>query len=239
MSVFVIWFIWVAGSALEGTILARGIQTRMFAKYPFFYFHTLALCIVQIPSFAAYEWYPSAYAKVYWYIQFLTMVTGCGVIAEIIRHVLAHPGMATIRRTAWALICAMIFGFLAAYFLTMHKPRSGINGTIERDFRTSQALLLFGILLVILHYGLPVGRNIRGMFVGYGLYITCSLMTLALMLYGGISSHSAWNLAQPLSCIAELGIWAITLWTYNPNIILEPLPRAGVQYAPLRFLPKR
>jgi hypothetical protein len=222
----------LAGLALEGLILGRGIQARLFLKYPFFYFHVLVLFVVQFPIFAVYFWYPAAYPRVYWFCQFLTMVTGCGVIVEIIRRALAHPGMTAIRRTASALLALMIGGFITAYFLAVGLARSGANGTIERDFRTSQALLLVGILLVVFHYGLPVGRNIRGMFVGYGLYITCSLITLALMLYGRMPSRSGWNFVQPLSCIAELTIWAITLWTYNPNIILEPLPQAEVQYAP-------
>jgi hypothetical protein len=229
----------ISGFALEGTILARGMMARLFPKYPFFYFHVLVIFVEQFLAFAIYIWYLPVYPRFYWYGQFLTMVTACSVIVEIIRHALAQPGMVMLRRTAWALLSILIVGIITAYFRAMHMQDIGVTDRLERDSRAAQALLLFGILFVVFYYGLPVGRNIRGMFVGYGLYITSSLITLALMLYGGVSSRSDWNFVQPLACIAELTVWAITLWTYNPNIILEPLPRAGVQYAALRFLPKR
>jgi len=44
-----------------------------------------------------------------------------------------------------------------------------IKVAVEKDFLTVQAVFFLGILGVIFYYGLPLGRNIKGIILGYGL----------------------------------------------------------------------
>ena len=64
---------------------------------------------------------------------------------------------------------------------------------IERDVRTVQAIFLFMILAVISYYRIPIGKNLKGMISGYGLYIVTSLFTLAIRAYAGPRFNSSWN----------------------------------------------
>jgi hypothetical protein len=56
-------------------------------------------------------------------------------------------------------------------------------------------------------------------------------VVLAIQLYEQPAYRLGWATVQPASYLVALTIWAITLWTYNPNIILESLPPAEVEYA--------
>src|ERR1700734_635078 len=106
----------ISGFALEGTILARGWIARLLFRYPFFYFHMLVIFVEQFLAFAIYIWYRPIYPRFYWYGQFITLVTACGVVVEIIWHALAQPGMVMLRRTAWGLFLMFSRGITIAYF---------------------------------------------------------------------------------------------------------------------------
>ena len=94
----------------------------------------------------------------------------------------------------------------------------------ERDLRCVQALFIFGLLAVIFYYAIPIGRNMKGMVMGYGLYIFSSLVSLAVRAYAGPSFTKIWSVAQPLSFDATLVIWLVALWSYCPN----PVPDSNI-----------
>jgi hypothetical protein len=224
--------LWGAGFLLEAVILFRGLVGRHYSRYPLFYFYILSCFAVEFPTAAFYFREPASYARWYWRSQFLTMVTGCGIFIEVLRQILGHPEVKAFRRAAWLFLLASIAVFAVGYFRVVGVVHMRIvNQRLERDFRLGQALLLVSILGVILYCGFPIGRNLKGMVLGYGLYVGTSLVVLAVQLYRQPTFSVGWATVQPASYVVALGIWAITLWTYNPNIILEPFPRAEVEYA--------
>lgn len=223
---------WAVGALLEAVILIRGLLGRNVLRYPLFYLYMLSCFAVEFPIAIAYFWEPPAYPRWYWRANFLTMLTGCGIFIEVLRYSLAHPRLKTIRRGAMAFLVASICAFGVAYIRTHAIVHMRIvNQRLERDFRLGQALLLVGILAVIVYWGFPVGRNLKGMLLGYGLFVGTSLVVLAIQLYEQPAYRLGWATVQPASYLVALTIWAITLWTYNPNIILESLPPAEVEYA--------
>ena len=46
-----------------------------------------------------------------------------------------------------------------------------------------QALVFITILGVVFHYGITIGRNLKAILMGYGLYIGVSVLMLALRSY--------------------------------------------------------
>jgi hypothetical protein len=102
--------IWLAGILVEFVILARAIQCKMFGKYSIFYSYVASVLGVSVFLYAAPQ---PLYNALYWPVDFVTMVLGCGVIVEISRHVFAQH-ISLDRFARWTAIT--IFGAMFLVF---------------------------------------------------------------------------------------------------------------------------
>jgi hypothetical protein len=216
---------WVSG-ALELALLLRSVRIGTLRVYPFFFAYlasTLTGVAVPVISIVA----PRSYPEWYWPIQFLTLTFGCGIIFEILNHVLRfYPGPQKLA-AALAIIAFCGATFLGVFFSIMSTgwAVTEVMVVLERDLRTVQALLLVGILLLISYYGIPVGKNMRGMISGYGIYVGTSLFALAAGAYAGTRLEKIWIFAPVAAFITSLAVWLTALWTYHP----DPIPGDSIQ----------
>ncbi|HEX4001897.1 MAG TPA: hypothetical protein VHX36_04570 [Candidatus Acidoferrales bacterium] len=238
--------VWQLSLALRAIILIRGFSTKALRKFPYFYVYILSAVLGDL--FVYWTWKSAsqnkleAYQHSYWIAQFLTLLIGCGIVLEIFKHILApYPG-------ADKFATAVVLGSFAAIFCVaiiyqlVAPGGSAVQGTtfvLERDVRTVQAVFLFGILAVISYYRIPIGRNLKGMISGYGIYIVTSLFTLAARAYAGPRFNSTWNVIQPFSFDLSLVIWAVALWSYQPNPAPDPAVPLEEDYEALARKTKR
>lgn len=208
-----------AGIILEILILVRALQNRLLGKYPYFYSYaasvlvgTLLLSTVRVIS-------PTFYPSCYWSVQFVTLLFGYGILLEIIQHTLSpYPGAERFARLTGVALLAGILCFALVYSrLEPGSPHGQIVVEFERDLRTVQTLLLFSLLGVISYYGIPIGRNMKGMILGYGLYVGTSLVSLAVRAYAETWLALVWVFAQSISFAFSLSIWLIAFWSFAPN----------------------
>jgi hypothetical protein len=217
------------GNALQLLILYRAFRARTLRTYAVFYAYitsslisSFALSIV-LNDFGLHS---RTYATWYWPIQFATLILGCGIVLEILRHVLSsYPGA-----ERFAMISGVV-AFGGAFCLALMSSSvmltwsaAGAMVELERNLRTVQAIVLFGILAVISYYRIPVGRNMKGMVLGYGIYVGTSLFALAVRAYAGIWLQNVWVFAQPISFMISLSVWLVMLWSYHPN----PVPESNI-----------
>ncbi|HVH72046.1 MAG TPA: hypothetical protein VNB49_13160 [Candidatus Dormibacteraeota bacterium] len=166
---------------------------------------------------------PKYYARFYWYVEFVGVMLGCGVVWEIYRRALAHfPGAAQMARNVLLFILLMVLSKAlvdtwngAAWWATTAVE-------LERNLRAVQAAVLIGFLMIAAFYRIPLGQNLWGMLLGYGLLISSSVIILAFRILLGASFQTAWRYLQPLSYLTVLYIWCTTLWSYK----IAPLPKA-------------
>jgi hypothetical protein len=222
LSAIICW----GGIALLALVVFRAISSRSFSKYPFFYVYSSAVLLTTILLRS-----PALYDKWYWATQFITLVIGYGILLEILNHVLApYPGAEKFARTSGLVAVGVIFCFALVFPLIMPQWSAGTSIEFERDLRTVQAIFICGLLAVISYYGITIGRNMKGMIVGYGLYIVTSLVTLAMRSYAGTPFDEIWKVAQPLSYDVSLVIWMVALWSYQPNPVPDPSIRLEADY---------
>jgi len=216
--------VWWAGILLETVILVQAIRGKFIANYPLFYAYIATVLAGSVSLYFGSVVLPLWYSKAYWNVQIITLAVGCGVILEIIRQVLApHPGPARFARWAAAILFGTIFAvfFLHSFFMREWMPATN-SADLERDLRMAQALALFVIVFLIFYYRIAIGRNMKGMVVGFGLYVAVSLISLTLRLFVGIQFSPAWRVIQTTSYLTALFIWAVALWSYEPNPVVEP-----------------
>jgi len=222
------WPIEYAGIAVQVLLLLRSAWSHLLTKYYFFYTYIVSVILGSALLMTLLLRMPALYAKGYWAVQFVTLVAGYGILLEIMNHVLTpYPGAERFARTAgvFAFFVIFLFAMIAPFIKSQWAPVVVIE--FERDLRSVQSLFLCVLLGVIFYYGIPIGRNMKGMILGYGLYIVTSLMTLAVRAYAGPSFSAAWKVIQPFSFDVSLVIWLVALWSYcanpepDPNIPLE------------------
>jgi hypothetical protein len=212
------WLIMGLGLLLEFFLLIRSLQARLIRQYYFFYIYVASVIFFTAAMLLANWTGPSMYGRWYWPLQLATSITGYGILLEILKHVLApYPGAERFARfTGMAAFGAILSFALLAPLLTPGWS-SGSVIEFERNLRSVQAVFICCLLAVIFYYGIGMGRNMKGMIVGYGLYILTSLVSLAVRAYAGRSFDQIWDVIQPLSFDISLIMWLIALWSYCPN----------------------
>ena len=211
--------LWWIGNATEAFILARSVKGKLYRKYPAFYFYLSTVLFVELLRFATYTLQPSLHRVLYWYTEYVAATVGYLVILEIYRDALkSSPGAARIARTF------LLFVLAAVILKVMMNALSGpawspaaTSAELERNLRTVQLLLLFGIVGLLAYYRIPTSRNLKGITFGYSFYVFACVMSLAFGSLPDYALRPAWRLVQPIAFLAALFIWGGTLWSYQPS----------------------
>src|SRR6267378_8437708 len=219
--------IWCSGIALELLLLVRGLQGKLFGRYPVFYAYVFFVWIQSLLRFSIYHLRPQLYLPVYWITEYLAILIGCAVVFEIFRVGLAaYPGTARMARNLLAFLFVMaVTKGLVGTWNDPHWWSATTTIEFERALRTVQSLAIIALVVLFLFYSIPFGRNLRGVLLGYGLFIGESIIWLTLRASGGEKFRQFWSYVHPASYFVVLGIWAVHLWSYVPN----PEPRRAVR----------
>jgi hypothetical protein len=228
-------FVWWAGIFLEAAILLRAIRCRIFAKYAYFYTYVSCILLVDLTRFFIFKYEAPAFRNWYWSTEFLSVAIGYGVILEILRQALAHyRGPARFgSRILWASFFAVLayVAFKSATVTNWSAPATGAE--LERDLRAVQAFVLAGILILISHYRIEIGKNLKGMIVGYGAFIACSVLNLAVQAYADPPVRQFSRGVQSYSFFIPLFVWVITLWSFHPVPAVQRNERLESDYETL------
>jgi hypothetical protein len=213
------------GLLLEALILLRGFLQKSWSRHPFFYSYIAASLIGSVPVNVSYLIHSSSYPVWYWSVQVTTLFLGCGIVLEVFNHVLApYSGASKFARLVISAGFGTIFCFAIVYSLLVLRRSPAIaEFQLERDLRTLQAIFLGAIIVLISYYRIEIGKSIRGLLLGYVLYIVVSLASMALRSYSG-RPFNAWMFIPPLSYDVCLAVWLAALWSYHP----DPVPRSGI-----------
>ena len=214
--------IWWSGIALEIALLVRGLRGQLVRRLPIFYAY---IAFVALQEFARLlvQSNKRIYWDVYWLTEFLGLAMGSLIVFEIYRVSLrAFPGAARMARNA------LTFVFLTAVAKALANVwASGgwrLDSTafeVERALRTVQAAAILALVALFLVYSIPFGRNLRGILLGYGLFIGQRVICLTFMPPQG---HHFWFYAYSACYLVALSLWLGHLWSYQP----VPQTAAGV-----------
>jgi len=218
--------IWWSGILLETLLLVRGFRGKLLGRYPVFYTYIFFVYSQSLIRFSFYHSRPQLYPPIYWVTEYLGVFIGCGVVFEIYRVGLsAYPGTARMARNLLAFV--FVLAFTRVLVETWNDPHwwsMATNLELEGVLRTVQAVGLGALVLLFLSYSIPFGRNLRGVLLGYGLFIGESVIWLTFASSGGNRFRDIWFYLHPASYFVVLGVWAMHLWSHAPN----PEPKRAV-----------
>src|SRR5277367_1928691 len=163
----------IAGISLESVILFRAIRAKMISTYPMFYMYVACVLGTEISRLIVYRHYSMLYDNLWWGTEFLSLLVGYFVIFDIFEKGLeAYEGIKRIARVVGLVVLAGIVMFTAIQLVARNHLAPGLTSLeVERNLRFAELILLGGILLLVAHYRILLGRNLKGIILGYGLYV--------------------------------------------------------------------
>jgi hypothetical protein len=209
--------IWGIGFAMEALILVRGLKTGLAFRYPIFYAYLLFVVAQSPIRFVANHWYyTTLYTPVFWGTEFTGLALGCLVVFEIFRVALAdYPGTAKIARAILSFL--FLLAIIKAATVLWGDPHIALNATplqIERALRTVQAVAVAALVSAFAFYAVPFGRNLRGILLGYGIFIGERVICLTFIPDIG---RGFWFYAYSGSYIVAVSLWLMYLW--SPHVL--------------------
>jgi len=205
---------------LECLLLVRGFQNKMLSRYPIFYTYIAVVLVETIVLTPLYFFRSqSQYEFLYWIALFFAVIVGSLIVLEIYRIALrGYPGTSRMARNALFFIFALATAKALVYNAdgTLAWLRH-VPAELERHLRIVQAFAIVAIVAVLLIYIIPINRNLKGILLGYSLFVGCSVVDLSLLSYFGKSFDRIWLIVQPFSYCFFLLIWVVALWSAAPE----------------------
>lgn len=206
--------VWWSGIALEALLLYRGVRGKLRARYPVFYAYILFVAAQSLLRFSIHEWWGGLYPAVYWSTEALGLLLGCWVVFEVYRVALAaYPGTARMARNALSFLLAMA---VAKAIVAVWENRLWTADMsmlqAELALRTFQAVSIAALVSLFLFYAIPFGKNLRGILIGYSVFILGSVICLNFVRPSG---HDFWFYAYSSWYLVVLLVWVAHLWAYE------------------------
>lgn len=233
--------LWLTALTLQSSLLLRAFQKHFLKPYRFFYSYLGWAFISSLSLLPFYYLSPKTYAYAYWGSEGVSLIVGCVVVWEAYKVGLArYPGTARMARNVlpFLFILTITRIFVKAWNSPNWIPAKTTLET-ELDLRTVQLALLAGLVVLFASYAIPLGRNLKGIVYGYGLFVLTSVIHLALREYLGDGFERPWEYIQPICYLLVLAVWCTTLWSYAP--LPEPTtdPHLEADYQSLIAASKR
>ncbi len=225
--------IWVSCLAIEIVLFVRLLRAKLAGRFPAFFFYITFVLTSDVIS-AAIVNNRNVYEHAYWITEFLGVVIGCGVVFEIYRVGLSSfPGTARMARNV--LVGVFAVAVVKGLVTVAGDPSWWSQATarsVELPLRTVQATAIAALMATFLFYAVPFGKNLRGIVLGYGLFVCASVVSLSLSATG-IVIPDRWAYLLPASYLLALGVWVTHLYSYEKSPVSDEEPRLEQEYQKL------
>jgi hypothetical protein len=228
MHIVATYGLWAVGIGLEALVLFRAGKSGILGTYPMFCVYLTCILVSDVALLPMYRLFGSAiYTRFYWTKEFVCMLAGYAVVLELIdRGLECYGGPKKLARKAGFGVFAGIVSFTGGEWLVQRRVGLLLTSIeVQRDLRAAELVLLGLVIGLLLYYHIPVGRNLKGIVLGYGLCVATVVMADAFRSYKGQSFQTAFSLLRSYSFFASLLIWTVFLWSYEPN----PVPDGPAQ----------
>jgi hypothetical protein len=209
----------LAGIAVEIALVGCLLRKGLWRRYPAFSIYVLCVVGRTLLLVFVQKLFPGSYTGFYWESDSVGLGLRFLVVWEVFRH--TFPKGSVLQRTmskgfgvfGMGLLILAVGSFWS--FETYSKIHS-VYPALERSFGFAQAVLILGVLLTARYYGVQLGRNVWGMAVAFGAWISMSTANNA-MIDLAHSFLPYWRLLRPLSFVAMFAVWTWAMWVYAPN----------------------
>jgi hypothetical protein len=227
--------VWWVTSVLEAVILVRIFKNGVITEYAYFAVYLSCVFLKRASGYIIYEVSQPVYRYWYWAWEFVCVLAGYRVVLEVLENAFAwHSGPRKLARNVALMIFASVVVLTALQWGAERGSQLiSTSVDVERNLRTAELVLLGLIIGVIFYYSIPVGRNLKGILLGYGLVVAIVVMDNALRSYVGPGFQAVFSSIRSYSYLSALVIWVSALWSYSPNPVPERTTALTADYEAL------
>ena len=216
--------------AVESAILLRGVQAKLIRRFSLFYGYLAFVLLSTLVEYVVKQYFTDAqYSAVYWPLEFASAFIGCAIIFELYRQSLRpYPLLASMANKVMLFVLALVIArFLAGINWSGVVERTATLRLLERDLRITQAVFLCGLLVLAGYYSVSMGRNLKGLILGYGAFLGLNMVELTLRGTLGQPFHATLMFLQPATYDLVLMLWLAMLW--SKDAVAQRAPSAQLQ----------
>ncbi len=218
----------IAAVVLEVCTLLLLSRKSLWRAYPFLLAYVIWLVVGNsaiLVSFISYlRMAPevrvlSLYPSLYWHSDTLDVVLRFLLVWEIFHQTFPKgSGLNRSLSKGLGIAAFLLLVFAGATFWGYQNYTSlrSIHLALDRSFDFVQAVMILGTLLMARYYGVRFGRNVRGIALAFGGWVSISTVNSAMVDLTN-SFLPYWYYLRPLSFLVMMVAWIWALWVYEPN----------------------
>src|ERR1700730_8882105 len=210
--------IFVAGTMFQISVLWLLARNALWRIYPLFSIYAILNSLERFTLLAAYLRFRTSYSSLYWHIDSVDVVLRFLVVWEVFHQM--FPKGSGLNRSLSKILAIVAFLLLifacGATFWAYQSYMSmrSIGLALESAFGFVQAVMILGTLFMARYYGVKYGRNVRGIALAFGGWLsvlTASSATVELT----TSFLPYWYYLRPFMFVAMVVAWIWALWVYE------------------------
>jgi hypothetical protein len=220
--------IFVTAVSLEVSALLLFLRKGLWRAYAFLFVYAIWLLIGNVALFVTYLYFHAhsgdgahnaVYPMLYWHSDSLDVVLRFLVVWEVFHQTFPRgSGLNKSLSKGAGIIALGLLAFASATFW-LYQNYSGLQSihlALDRSFGFVQAVMILGTLLMARYYGVNYGRNVRGIALAFGGWVSLSTANNAMADLTN-SFLPYWYYLRPLSFVFMMAVWIWALWVYEPN----------------------
>ena len=203
---------WIGFSTLafEAILLGRAVRGRFLNQFPYFYSYLFYVFCSSVLLFPIYLLRLQLYASAYWFYFLITILVEFAIVVEISDHTFRpYPAIRSLGRGIILLVLAAFgIAFIIPALFRSHAPGMGFLDFSLRSSLT-KAFMILALLAVVRHYRVALSRNVRGLVLGFSIYL---LMNVANFAEGRIPARWASSRIETTSHALSYVVQPVTQW---------------------------
>lgn len=210
----------VFGILLQGLLVWRLSRHRLWVRYPYLSVFVLYSLARDITILSMHLRGSGLYAAAFWGTALVYLFLQFSLTWEFFRGV--FPQRSPIHDIAWKVLMFVGLCTFPPILLLSWSQMSSLpshfaylSPLVTQYMTLWQVLILLAPLAVARYYGVVLGRNMRGLALGFGIYACIASMNFAtVQAFHGFAPY--WRFVEPLSFICTIVIWLWAFWIYAP-----------------------
>lgn len=205
---------------LEGLLLWRLSQQHLWSRYPYLSLFVAYGSLGDVLLFPINRYKPAWFPVAYWRIETVALFLQFLINWEFYRGIFWRS---TLRELAWKVLLVVELGLLPAILAlgwsqasSVPVPHLPLSPVIEQYTSFAQALLLLATAAIASYYRMPLGKNLRGLGLGFGVYLLLRVVNFATV-QAFPRFRDYWRLLTPMTFIGMLAIWLWAFWQFAPS----------------------
>jgi len=218
--------LWMISLVLEVGLILGAKRGGLLGHFPFFYSYMAYVFAGSAFTFLIYLLEPLYYATAHWFYFLLCLLAQFAVLMEISRHIFQfYPA---IRQLGQLITVGIIVAFFLLYILpALLQPRASSVALLDLSMRVSltQGVIVASLAVAAQYYGVPLGRNVAGLMLGFALFVGVDVVNYAVAeRFGRALYANVLRFMSPLAYTVCLLVWTMAMRRFEPVLLTSPKP---------------